>query len=98
MAIPIKVILTDGDTTGLQEFTDGDAIAVEDGGTGAVDLAGARTNLNIDLVDNTSDETKHEDTALTGTPVAPTAANGTETTQLATTEFVQQELRTTKEW
>ncbi len=30
--------------------------------------------------------------ALTGTPTAPTAANGTSTTQLATTAFVQQEL------
>lgn len=32
------------------------------------------------------------DPALTGTPTAPTAATGTNTTQIATTEFVQQEL------
>ena len=32
------------------------------------------------------------DPALTGTPTAPTASTGTNTTQIATTEFVQQEL------
>lgn len=35
---------------------------------------------------------------LTGTPAAPTAATGTNTTQLATTAFVQQELIATTEW
>ena len=31
----------------------------------------------------------YEDPALTGVPTAPTAASGTNTTQIATTEFVQ---------
>ena len=34
------------------------------------------------------------DPALTGTPTAPTASSGTNTTQIATTAFVQQEVTT----
>lgn len=34
-------------------------------------------------------DTDLDSTALTGTPTAPTAASGTNTTQLATTAFVQ---------
>ena len=35
--------------------------------------------------------------ALTGTPTAPTAATTTNTTQIATTEFVQQEIQALKD-
>jgi len=35
--------------------------------------------------------------ALTGTPTAPTATTGTDTTQIATTEFVQQEIQALKD-
>jgi hypothetical protein len=62
-----------------------------------------RENLDLGSVDNTSDADKPisddtqaaldlkaplESPALTGTPTAPTAAGGTETTQIATTAFV----------
>lgn len=70
----------------------------------ALDPAGARDVIGLGDVDNTSDEAKPvslaqqsalnlkanvNSPALTGTPTAPTAAAGTNTTQLATTEFVQ---------
>lgn len=35
---------------------------------------------------------------FTGTPAAPTATTGTNTTQLATTAFVQQEIAAVTEW
>jgi hypothetical protein len=44
---PIKATFTDGDPTGLAEFTADDFIAIADGGTGAVTAAGARTNLDV---------------------------------------------------
>ncbi len=65
--------------------------------------ATARTNLGLGNVDDTSDADKPVSTAtqaaldlkaplaspaLTGTPTAPTAAPGTNTTQIATTAFV----------
>lgn len=65
--------------------------------------ATARSNLGLGSVDNTSDSSKPVSTAqqsaldlkaniasptLTGTPAAPTATPGTNTTQLATTAFV----------
>lgn len=67
------------------------------------DFAQARINLSLGNVDNTSDLNKPISTAtqtaidlkaplasptFTGTPAAPTAAPGTNTTQLATTAFV----------
>ncbi|MGC9424013.1 beta strand repeat-containing protein, partial [Vibrio sp.] len=67
------------------------------------DAAAQRTTLGLGNVDNTSDADKPISTAtqtaldlkaplaspnLTGTPLAPTAAAGTNTTQIATTEFV----------
>lgn len=63
------------------------------GGTGASNAAGARTNLGLGNVDNTSDATKFTDTPLTGTPTAPTAAAGTSTDQIATTAFVDSAIR-----
>ncbi|HEX2578676.1 MAG TPA: hypothetical protein VHK88_20195 [Aquihabitans sp.] len=45
--------------------------------------------VGLGNVDNTSDATKFTSPALTGTPTAPTATAGTNTTQVATTAFVQ---------
>lgn len=44
--------------------------------------------VGLGNVDNTSDATKFSSPTLTGVPVAPTAAAGTNTTQVATTAFV----------
>jgi len=80
-----------------------DPRAVALGGTGATTAGTARTNLGLGNVDNTADTAKPVSTAqqtaldlkanlasptLTGTPVAPTAAVGTNTTQIATTAHV----------
>lgn len=45
--------------------------------------------VGLGNVDNTSDITKFTNTSLTGVPTAPTAGAGTNTTQIATTAFVQ---------
>ena len=55
---------------------------------GDLTVAQTKTMLALDLVTNTSDATKFTNTPLTGTPTAPTAGAGTNTTQLATTAFV----------
>jgi hypothetical protein len=46
-----------------------------------------KTMLALENVTNTSDATKFTNTTLTGTPVAPTAAADTNSTQIATTAF-----------
>ena len=50
------------------------------------------TNIGLENVTNESKETMFTDAALTGVPTAPTAAASTDTTQIATTAFVQQEI------
>lgn len=45
MTIPIKVVRTGGNTSGLAEYADGDAVPVANGGTGATTPSDARTNL-----------------------------------------------------
>jgi hypothetical protein len=92
-----SVSITGGTITGITD------LAIVDGGTGASTAAGAKTNLGLDQVNNTSDANKPISTAtqtaldlkaplaspaLTGTPTAPTAAAGTNTTQVATTAYV----------
>lgn len=84
-------------------------VPVVNGGTGAATVAGAKTNLGLNNVDNTSDLNKPISTAtqtaldakaplaspgFTGIPTAPTAAAGTSTTQIATTAFVNAALAT----
>jgi len=84
-------------------------IPIVNGGTGAATVAGAKTNLGLNHVDNTSDLNKPISTAtqtaldakaplaspgFTGVPTAPTAAAGTNTTQIATTAFVNAALAT----
>jgi hypothetical protein len=78
-------------------------VAIANGGTGASTVVGAKTNLGLNNVDNTSDANKPISTAtqaaldtkaplaspaLTGTPTVPTATIGTNTTQIASTAFV----------
>jgi hypothetical protein len=78
-------------------------VAIANGGTGATSISGAKTSLGLGNVDNTTDLLKPVSTAtqtaldlkaplasptFTGTPLATTATPGTNTTQIATTEFV----------
>lgn len=48
-----------------------------------------KTDLSLNNVTNENKATMFTDSALTGTPTAPTASTGTNTTQIATTAFVQ---------
>jgi len=78
-----------GGTTGLTlgggpittsgTLTLGGTLAIANGGTGATSAAGALTSLGAATLTSPS---------FTGTPTAPTAALGTNTTQIATTAFV----------
>jgi len=45
--------------------------------------------VGLGNVDNTSDLTKHNNTDLTGTPTAPTPADNTTPTAIATTDYVE---------
>jgi len=101
---PIKAYFAGTDAVALGEFESGDTVPVSAGGTGATSASAARTNLGLGNVDNTSDANKPVSTAqqtalnlkanlaspaLTGTPTAPTASVGTNTTQVATTALVK---------
>lgn len=68
-----------GDVTGLQAALDGKAASSHSHGIS--DVTGLQTALDA--------KAPLASPALTGTPTAPTAANGTNTTQLATTAFVR---------
>lgn len=85
-------------------------VPIVNGGTGSSTVSGAKSNLGLNNVDNTSDLNKPVSTAtqialdtkaslaspgFTGLPTAPTATAGTNTTQIATTAFVNAALATT---
>jgi len=53
---PIKATFTGSDVTGLAEFTAADFIEISDGGTGAVTASDARTNLDVDSKQETTDK------------------------------------------
>jgi len=53
------------------------------------DAAAAKTTLGLENVTNESKATMFTDPAFTGTPTAPTAITSTDSTQVATTAFVQ---------
>ena len=54
----------------------------------SADISLAASDVGLGNVTNESKATMFTNPALTGTPTAPTAAAGTNTTQIATTEFV----------
>lgn len=67
-------------TTTSTSFTTGHIVSVNNGGTGVVDFNDSGTAL--------SSLAPLSSPTFTGTPSAPTASSGTNTTQLATTAFV----------
>jgi hypothetical protein len=62
-------------------------VALANGGTGATSQSGALTAIGAAPLVHTHNYAPLADPAFTGTPVAPTAPPGTNTTQLATTAF-----------
>ena len=96
---------TDTLTTSSTVLLNGGSVTSVNGNTGVVVLD--KTDIGLPNVDNTSDADKPVSTAtntalglkaniasptFTGTPAAPTAATGTNTTQIASTAFVTQEI------
>ena len=73
------VAITGGSITGITD------LAVADGGTGASTASDARINLGL----GTMATQNANAVTMTGTPTAPTATVTTNSTQIATTQFVQ---------
>lgn len=63
-------------------------VTITNGGTGAMTAAQALINLGAAAANHTHNYAPLASPALTGTPTAPTAVVGTNTTQIATTAFV----------
>lgn len=68
-----------------------DTVTSVAGRTGAVTLS--KTDVGLGNVTNESKTTMFTNAALTGTPTAPTAAKGTNTTQIASTAYVTTTLK-----
>lgn len=81
--IPVKAILTAGNTSALGEFNPGDTLGVTFGGTGADNAASARTNLGLGNVDNTSDLDKPVSTAQAAADTAVLNAAASDATTKA---------------
>lgn len=83
-----KTYIFKNSTTGGQNLvvktSGGSGYTVPNGKTAFIYCDGVNCHTAVDYLDNA---------ALTGTPTAPTAAYGTNTTQLATTAFVQSALQ-----
>ena len=69
----------------LVEATEDDNLIINDANatTSRISVGAFRDSVQTSIL---------EDSALTGTPTAPTAATGTDTTQVATTEYVRAEI------
>jgi hypothetical protein len=80
------ILTIDGDASGTATFTDlGDATLT----LTVLDNSHNHTIANITGLQDALDEVANADSpAFTGTPTAPTATSGTNTTQIATTAFV----------
>jgi hypothetical protein len=71
----------DGTYKLVSQWTSSDTVHMEDGTT--------LESKVTDILEQVEEKAPLNSPELTGTPKAPTAANGTNTTQIATTEFVQ---------
>lgn len=80
-------LFIDPDSWGLFNGKNNVALPLTSGGTGALNADGAIKNLGLDVL--LAAKAPLVSPAMTGTPTAPTAALGNNTTQLATTAFVQ---------
>ena len=88
--------ITDGATI---SYVDTEIANLIDSAPGALDTLnelaaalGDDANFSTTVTNNLALKAPLADPALTGTPTAPTAASSTNTTQIATTAFVQQEI------
>ena len=69
----------------VTEATDDDNLIINDGNT-------TTSRITVGAFRDSVETSILEDSALTGTPTAPTAAVGTDTTQIASTEYVRAEI------
>ena len=89
-----------GDHWATGAFAAEGAVISFNGRDGAVTLTSGdiQVALGVDVVAEVNARALKNDAVLTGTPVAPTAAVGTSTTQIATTGFVVNEINKVEEW
>lgn len=85
-----------GTAWSLGAFSVAGAVVSVNGRDGAVELT--KSDVGLDNVTNESKATMFTSPSFTGTPSASTANVGTSTTQLATTEFVVNEINKVEEW
>ena len=85
-----------GTVWSLEAFSVAGAVVSVNGRDGAVELT--KADVGLGNVTNESKGTMFTSPSFTGTPSASTANVGTSTTQLATTEFVVNEINKIEEW